>query len=99
TPVLYTLSLHDALPIFKEEWESSKVNQNFNLIFEENNRYPTHYFLPQTNSSKAIFTLAQSADIIPEIRKRKDEKEETLTQIGFRSEEHTSELQSRENLV
>ncbi len=81
---LNSKKLYDAtISELKEEWESSKVNQNFNLIFEENNRYPTHYFLPQTNSSKAIFTLVQAADIIPEIRKRKDEKEETLTQIGF----------------
>src|SRR5690606_789552 len=43
----------------------------------------THYFLPQTNSSKAIFTLVQSPAFIPEIRKRTADKEETITKIGY----------------
>src|SRR5690606_19499569 len=81
---LNSKKLYDAtISELKEEWESSKNEGNFNLIFEENNRYPTHYFLPQTNSSKAIFTLVQSPAFIPEIRKRTADKEETITKIGY----------------
>lgn len=67
----------------KNDWDSSKISSNSDLIFEDNNRYPTHYYLPQSNSSKAIFSLVQSPQSIPEIRKRTANSEEGIIKIGY----------------
>jgi hypothetical protein len=67
----------------KSEWKSTEVKSEFQPIIEEKERYYTNYFLPQTNSSKSIFTMIQSPEFISEIRKIKDGKHETLVKIGY----------------
>src|SRR5690606_40327219 len=84
TTVFYTLSLHDALPIFPGlRYNSSKnLSLSINAISE--------------SSSAAVlspYVSSRSTDSNP--------KNSPFTKIlvESRSEEHTSELQSRENLV
>src|SRR3712207_7389386 len=73
TTEIYTLSLHDALPIFT--------------------RYVLHVILPYYPSDDAGGRpMADVRDL------EQDEQEEPVT-IDLRSEEHTSELQSRQYLV
>src|SRR5690606_41625860 len=79
---IYTLSLHDALPI-----SNMKTKRKF---------YPNlqtkRFFIPEENR---WITLKVSTSAIKTINKN------GITAVinKFRSEEHTSELQSRENLV
>src|SRR5690606_41465755 len=69
TSEIYTLSLHDALPIFITQYTDKGWVRGQGIF----NSYPPNF---STDYSKAIDSLS-----VP------------------RSEEHTSELQSRENLV
>src|SRR5690606_41896038 len=77
TTEIYTLSLHDALPIYLDE-DGYIVNAD-------------GYFLLNTNGGRIqisdnveSFSIAKNGDV---------------NIVPARSEEHTSELQSRENLV
>src|SRR5690606_41769724 len=72
TPAIYTLSLHDALPICLQCAAGPIVLDNLNF----------------SNSQVFTWSMSQCADTQLRIK-----------YAGFRSEEHTSELQSRENLV
>src|SRR5690606_41323330 len=89
TTYFYTLSLHDALPIspnFLHFPMAKKLLENgFHVICE-----------------KPLTTTFQEAKILQEIQQRSQTVfAVTYTYTGYpmRSEEHTSELQSRENLV
>src|SRR5690606_41939148 len=89
TTTIYTLSLHDALPILKEKGYKI-INQS---IFDLEN-YPTignEFFRQYPNMPFYVSTFYGKVrkDIYWNFRALKEE----------RSEEHTSELQSRENLV
>src|SRR5690606_40039217 len=91
TPALYTLSLHDALPIFLAgdlsmtqlppcpKCNSPYTYQDQNMLICPE---CAHEWSPQAQASDATETVKQVRDA-----------------NGNRSEEHTSELQSRENLV
>src|SRR5690606_41454303 len=93
SPLLSTLSLHDALPIFgeKRDWPVSRQlwwghqipvwSRAFDDIMQ------LEQCLEELRSDAAIPTEGVSFQV-----------EEAATEAG-RSEEHTSELQSRENLV
>src|SRR5436309_6233214 len=72
TTEIYTLSLHDALPIYKQPWR----------------------FLIITNR-QVIEALASQVRVAVRRVARHIEPQS----VEARSEEHTSELQSRENLV
>src|SRR5690606_42058844 len=81
TPVTYTLSLHDALPIC------------IAFIVDE--------ILEQAREGRSVAdlisfgsTLLTSDDVMPGVAEMMP-----MIQVEGRSEEHTSELQSRENLV
>src|SRR5690606_40078599 len=69
---IYTLSLHDALPIYRLEWKEGGL---------DGRRPPS---------------LHRRGPSLQSARKGVRRPEETVL---VRSEEHTSELQSRENLV
>src|SRR5690606_41569628 len=85
---IYTLSLHDALPIFpKAAWGDPMQNSRFSDRWIEDGSYlrlrtiSLNYNVPIKNSiirNASVYAIANNL---------------------FRSEEHTSELQSRENLV
>src|SRR5690606_41833275 len=86
TPAIYTLSLHDALPI------SRQFPSDF---FGSQHRITRAYArcaLPENiHRGNAVVTLKTRGSKNPATRGKRRER--------HRSEEHTSELQSRENLV
>src|SRR5690606_39533169 len=90
TPYVYPLSLHDALPI---SYTSAISNEeDFKLFLDDiKSQHPTarHFCY--------AFRLAVNGEVF-----RYNDDGEPKNSAGFpiyRSEEHTSELQSRENLV
>src|SRR5207302_11372503 len=91
-PYIYTLSLHDALPILRY-WLTRPV---VSPLLEHSALHPTtavlvpalHLSAPMPNCVAAWAHKSLSL-----------QNPDTLSCISSRSEEHTSELQSRENLV
>src|SRR3989440_13074948 len=79
TTEIYTLSLHDALPI-------SSITTAPGLIMS-----------PVTNCGFPIATIRMSASRVTDFMSRV--RECTTVTVALRSEEHTSELQSRSDLV
>src|SRR5690606_41277483 len=87
---IYPLSLHDALPIFTtvaftKDWHPFKHSS----FIDCGGRYPRHC-IKDTHGSKLNKGL---------INNKTDYIFLKGTKYEYRSEEHTSELQSRENLV
>src|SRR5690606_39503495 len=87
-PALYTLSLHDALPIYKIDLFPKSVKRNrlrewVRRSAERRGLRPADVVLCSAAKGLHIDEVIATID-----RRRQD-----------RSEEHTSELQSRENLV
>src|SRR5690606_41031594 len=82
TTVIYTLSLHDALPILKPQRDDFSVVRERAFARSQAGENP----LPGLHPAMAR-------------RKPKGRPASDQTPRGDRSEEHTSELQSRENLV
>src|SRR5690606_41574536 len=78
TTQIYTLSLHDALPIL----DSSTVD------FPSTIKPSTGIFSPGLTSNRSLFLISDNGTSWT-----------WLLSSNLRSEEHTSELQSRENLV
>src|SRR5690606_40555162 len=96
TSDIYTLSLHDALPIYRlirqkeietqQQIEVSRINQQKVTQIAE--------------QDKAVSVARKSEEQSEaEARADKARAEAVMAEEGVRSEEHTSELQSRENLV
>src|SRR5690606_41220291 len=84
TPEIYTLSLHDALPIFRigSPWPVGRVFRNQLGGGQYGTGQPGFACLAHCHVFSAYLRRA-----LP------------VAGWSFRSEEHTSELQSRENLV
>src|SRR5699024_12578727 len=85
----YTLSLHDALPISKKNISSNLNTTVFRRIKNDSN--------PQQKEDLAFAiqnmeSLCNNKDDVKLLR-------ESLLSLAIRSEEHTSELQSRFDLV
>src|SRR3712207_8166551 len=80
TTEIYTLSLHDALPISRQNRPARTVLRD-DLLVEIARRNPTR---------------ARDLHVVRGLPKR---SLEAITQTVQRSEEHTSELQSRQYLV
>src|SRR5690606_41712107 len=92
-----TLSLHDALPICRTRqlrWESRLIDIDI-LFYDEMVLNDPDLVIPHPYIQKRKFTLVPLAEIAPKYKHPVLLK--TVEQL--RSEEHTSELQSRENLV
>src|SRR5690606_40256455 len=94
----YTLSLHDALPIFMRN-----ILGFFLLICLSCNQKKTELVwkasLPGIGSQSSPRTADLNGDGILDIVMGAGANEYQESAFGVRSEEHTSELQSRENLV
>src|SRR5690606_41388247 len=89
---LYTLSLHDALPIYKYVFTTVWLPEG---TCSDNNCQSLDSLASGDYTVTAYFTYTNSANFV-----RKDSAKTIITiKPGLRSEEHTSELQSRENLV
>src|SRR5690606_42039818 len=82
TPALYTLSLHDALPIWMK---AERVVIDTNVLIAA--------LISPAGTSRRAFdaVLDREIDVLL--------SEAVFDELVSRSEEHTSELQSRENLV
>src|SRR5690606_41819238 len=89
TNEIYTLSLHDALPIYVGE--KNKPNYDEKLMG----------FFPRLYSSQAHHVQTYKEWTNFKGKKTRASNGEMIAKPTFveRSEEHTSELQSRENLV
>src|SRR5439155_27226095 len=87
TPLIYTLSLHDALPISLAQSRGYRLRQG--------GTFNSHLVPPRAGLRRV--------DLAPRFafaRRRGPERvEQTRDLDGPRSEEHTSELQSRAHLV
>src|SRR5690606_41366815 len=94
-----TLSLHDALPIWRDEGALGvTVHEREDL----GAGLPTGVFAG--HADEALAGCVPGDDLSPRIQRQHRRAalrhgSETLVLGGLRSEEHTSELQSRENLV
>src|SRR5690606_42079192 len=90
-PPPYTLSLHDALPIYLEmTWlESVKFGTRY-ADRDQDVRWTTYNWQNVANNWTGNQAGYYNLD---------KHSPDTQFGSGFRSEEHTSELQSRENLV
>src|SRR5690606_41906114 len=91
TPAIYTLSLHDALPISCQEYRPAAAlpgsrAHSADIFLISVTSYPDQSMLAEVVQGGQRFVLEA-------------ERYDLITIIGIRSEEHTSELQSRENLV
>src|SRR5690606_40372542 len=82
--VIYTLSLHDALPISAEFLAAVRAGLGWGM------------WGPLPRDGARFDVLAPDDDVVPLAPETVDV---TLYLQQWRSEEHTSELQSRENLV
>src|SRR5690606_41979985 len=88
TTEIYTLSLHDALPIFVESYGPPEVARVVEL--------PT----PEPRAGEVLVRVHAAAVTSGDARMRSGSFPPGFALPGkLRSEEHTSELQSRENLV
>src|SRR5699024_12821863 len=83
----YTLSLHDALPIFKKQWPSDHCFSSFSIAYSA--APLSSDVSDEPPPSVAVSSVSEVIIVTPVSSKS------TL----FRSEEHTSELQSRFDLV
>src|SRR5690606_39373436 len=91
---LYTLSLHDALPIFTM-LHGVETSPTAIAKIEESieNGLPCAVTLLNYRKDRTPFCNELRISLT------KDKNGEIIGHVGFRSEEHTPELQSRENLV
>src|SRR5690606_40708775 len=85
TPEIYTLSLHDALPIC-QIGACARHNQVLTVLDD----------IDDVIACDRINTQARQLGVDGEVQRG---RASIAVHVGDRSEEHTSELQSRENLV
>src|SRR5690606_40599738 len=90
---LYTLSLHDALPILNAQELSTKTLEELHEILKADNQ--------NNHGNRPILS---NRGVIASEKAELEDEHPNNTSTGTngnvaRSEEHTSELQSRENLV
>src|SRR5207249_12069150 len=93
---IYTLSLHDALPIFADYNMALKLDPKNAAAYD--NRGNARKLKGDADGARADYRKA--AELDPRLAKLHPvEKENKTTVVATRSEEHTSELQSRFDLV
>src|SRR5690606_41020618 len=95
TTALYTLSLHDALPIFHERLGPDRLLGG-HVVLDDGAKHGQLAVVEQglTSLSLGNAALGTLCSRVPSVRSAPVRCDDTM-----RSEEHTSELQSRENLV
>src|SRR5258706_7933335 len=86
TTEIYTLSLHDALPIYVEP----RAFDSFCPVRNVTRKYPPTLLIHGTKDTDVPYELSEQ--MAKELAAKRVEHQ-------FRSEEHTSELQSLTNLV
>src|SRR3712207_6933521 len=103
TTEIYTLSLHDALPILHPK---DKITLKSKVLDEQNNVIPSQEVIFMSSNEKVATIDEKTGEVTAigngtviltaQLKDNKDVKESVKT---TRSEEHTSELQSRQYLV
>src|SRR5205085_11714491 len=99
TPQLYTLSLHDALPIYPSKEELPRVHAAVARAYAAPGEWlplAEQYVLP---GGVAICMLGPSDEAPERVGELQLQRELAYVLPYSRSEEHTSELQSQSNLV
>src|SRR5690606_41764974 len=98
-PPSYSLSLHDALPIFAHQRigadsaAMSEVFQHLQAVFHDLMRLLALHMRNKANAARIMFV----ARIVKSLRCGQTRRFR-FSRRSVRSEEHTSELQSRENI-
>src|SRR5690606_39800143 len=92
---LYTLPLHDALPMSAHADPSDTSRGDLSPSRGQGTRTPRCPRRHKVSTSKCVLTCGFALGD----ERSPSEHENPYTPSGGRSEEHTSELQSRENLV
>src|SRR5690606_41798914 len=97
TAATYTLSLHDALPIYTKE-EMKMIQETNKIMGDDSIRVTaTTVRIPVMGGHSESVNIEFENDFdVQEVREILAQQEGVIV---VRSEEHTSELQSRENLV
>src|SRR5690606_40639518 len=90
TTHIYSLSLHDALPILPGDFYS--YHNNFISLQKKVSGYAV-------SPDETFIALEAHGDIFIVRNDKDNPRTNHLIRHAWRSEEHTSELQSRENLV
>src|SRR2546430_5712952 len=93
TTEIYTLSLHDALPILKKVVLNAKTPSLFNVLRISAMTCAlsgTRWIALRNTTASTEDTMRDTHSALPSMN---------LTTWEWRSEEHTSELQSQSNLV
>src|SRR5690606_40358211 len=85
---IYTLYLHDALPIFPHQSSPIKIPTHLQMLSPESLHTPAKFQLIELPKDILVFRIFEYLPEYPD-----------QFIILTRSEEHTSELQSRENIV
>src|SRR5690606_40238748 len=94
---IYTLSLHDALPIFQLAVAKGLTSEMFHAFADEMKWIEKYFSKYRKTPTKAAFRRHFPEFIIKAVNDTPHFVDEVRQH--HRSEEHTSELQSRENLV
>src|SRR5690606_42003071 len=90
-PDLHSLSLHDALPISRPERQARAAALGCRAV-------PPEQMVEVCAAAPVIFNTVP-APVLDRALLERLQPETLIIDIASRSEEHTSELQSRENLV
>src|SRR5690606_41370272 len=97
-PAIYTLSLHDALPIFEPNEMLDRLQGKVEQAVQRAGQPPEkRKFKPHVTLAR--FKSHPGAKLESYFAERSLFRAAPFEVSAFRSEEHTSELQSRENLV
>src|SRR5690606_41147411 len=96
---LFTLSLHDALPILMQNPLRTDYQEHYEQLVKEYNQEKDRVVIEKTFEALLKLNEELSHEEKRAIREGLDEESLVLFDLLSRSEEHTSELQSRENLV
>lgn len=81
---LYSHQLHQiSMDSLNKEWQTSWKNQEGDLLANQDDRYFSSYFLPQTNGSNLIYALKESPQRIDEIVEIEGEKQKSILKLGY----------------
>src|SRR5207302_7792286 len=99
TTYTYTLSLHDALPICLHERRRQRARAAIDLGIEVDGDVSLPHHAAVRHRGRHRLPAGVRRRRAVDVARRRDADQYRVLPVQERSEEHTSELQSRENLV
>ncbi|QBR12010.1 TolB family protein [Sphingobacterium sp. CZ-2] len=72
-----------SMKAYKGTWEMHIKPEQEDIISPKNDRYFSHYYLPQTNGSGEIFTLVESPDQVSHLAKIEQNSSKKLFKLGY----------------